>query len=231
MHRLFPVYTVSLGLCVCLVLSLACSGGPSSREIAIGSEATHDGLYPLDHAHRFQRIWVRPGSSIAGYDKLLPINAGLHYKRPPRKSRGEYPLSETQMTRVQQLLGEVFQEEVTADGSWTMVSEPGPDALIIRGAIIDLVVTANPDPPSGRNRSYTTSLGEATLVIEIFDSQSREILARIADRRRIERETGSWRNDSINNRSATKQVFRSWARRFRQGLENARTNPWPAAPQ
>jgi hypothetical protein len=231
MHRSFSAYMGSLGICVCLALSLACSGVPSSREIATGSAPTHDGLYRLDHAHRFQRIWVRPGSSIAGYDKLLPINAGIHYKRPPRKSRGEYPLSEAQMAKVQEVLGEVFQEEVTSDGSWTIVSEPGPDVLIIRGAILDLVVTADPDPPSGRNRTYTTSVGEATLIIEIFDSQSREILARVADRQRIERDTGSWRNDTINNRSAAKRVFRSWARRLRQGLENARTNPWPAAPQ
>ena len=188
---------------------------------------THDGLHRLARTQRFQRVWLKPGAGLEGYDKLLPINAGIRFKRPPRASRGEFPLSETQLERLRGGMREAFEAELTRDGAWQIVSERGPDVLVVRGALIDLVVTARPDPVATRERSYSTSVGEATLVVEIFDSESLEILARIADRRVVEKDSMSWRNDTIRNRAAARRLFRTWARWLRQGLEIARTSPWP----
>ena len=69
--------------------------------------------------------------------------------------------------------------------------------------------------------------GAATLVIELFDSQSLEILARIADRRAIEHDSSSWRNDPMANRAAARRTFRYWARKLADGLETARTMQLP----
>jgi hypothetical protein len=66
-------------------------------------------------------------------------------------------------------------------------------------------------------------VGEATLIVELFDSESHEILARVADRRRIDRQTGSWQNNSINNRAAARKLFRRWATLLVQGLDYATT--------
>jgi hypothetical protein len=186
------------------------------------AEISHDGLHRIDRSRRLQRVWVKPGLSLKGYTKILPVNAGVHFKRPPRKSRGEWPLNDEQMEFVRDGLREAVQKELEKQGQWEFVTERGPDVLVVRGAIIDLVVTA-PSNEVGRNTSFSRSIGQATLLIELFDSESLEILARIADRRAINHGEGSWRNDPTSNRAAARQTFRDWARRLSKALDYART--------
>ena len=206
-----------------LLVPLSCAApvGPYI-ETGVDAEITHDGLHRVRRTRRFQRAWVKPNTNLGGYSKLLVIDAGIHYKRPPRPSRREFALSERQLENLRSGLRDAIVQELEQDESWQVVSERGPDTLILRAAIIDLVVTAAPQT-AGRERSFSSSVGEATLVVELFDSESLEILVRIADRRAITRDTGSWQNNSINNRVAAQRVFRDWARRLRNGLEAART--------
>ncbi len=165
---------------------------------------------------------MKPDLDLSGYSKLLPVDAGVHYKRPPRRIQREFPLTERQMAFVRDGLREEIAAEITRRGGWTFVAEPGPDVLLIRGAIIDLVVTT-PGSDTGRSQTYSRSIGAATLVIEIYDSESLEILARIADRQEITHDSTSWRNDPITNRAAAKRTFRLWARKLADGLEAARS--------
>jgi Protein of unknown function (DUF3313) len=211
------------------LFSLGCTlspSGPPTIESGPDAEITHDGLHRLDNTRRFQRVWVKPGLQLASYRKLLPVNSGIHYKRAPRSSRGEFPLTETQMERFRLGLRDAIEAELTGPGGWEMTNEKGPDVLIVRGAILDLVVTVPPQRTAGRSESYSTSVGEATLLVEIYDSESVEILARIVDRRAINRESSSFRNDTINNRAAARNLFRIWALRLRQGLDFAKTVEW-----
>lgn len=206
-----------------LLVSLSCAApaGPT-LETGPNHEITHDGLHRVSRTRRFQRAWVKPNTNLGSYSKLLVIDAGIHYKRPPHRNRPGFALSEGQMENLRSGLKDAIVQELDRDESWQVVGERGPDTLILRAAIIDLIVTAAPQT-AGRERSFGSSVGEATLVVELFDSQSFEILVRIADRRAITRDTGSWENTAINNRAAAQRVFRNWARRLRKGLEAART--------
>jgi hypothetical protein len=191
-------------------------------EMGADAEITHDGLHLVDHTRRFQRVWVKPDLDLSTYTKILPVSAGIHYKRPPQKNRGEWPLSESQTAFVEKGLRDAIQTELEKDEKWAFVTERGPDVLLVRAAIIDLVVTA-PPRETGRSSSYSRSVGQATLVIELFDSESLEILARVADRREISRADGMWRNDTASNRAAARETFRAWARRLAQGLDDLRS--------
>jgi len=215
---------LALGLLCFALASMTVGCTPRVTAIQMGPDAeiTHDGLHRVDHTRRVQRAWVKPDLDLRTYSKMLPVGAGIHFKRPPRKSRGEWPLSESQMTFIREGLREAVQTELERQDRWEFVTESGPGVLVIRGAIIDLIVTA-PNKEFGRNVSYSRSIGQATFVIELFDSQSLEILARIADRREITHDETSWRVDSVTNRAAAKKTFRNWARRLAQALEYART--------
>jgi hypothetical protein len=48
---------------------------------------------------------------------------------------------------------------------------------------MDLVVKIPTERAGGRDQSYTVSYAEVTLIVELRDSESGEILARVADRR------------------------------------------------
>jgi len=224
MKRRLPLFLVCL---IFALVTTGCTTRVPTIEMGPDAEISHDGLHLIDRTRRVQRAWVKPDLDLRNYTKLLPVNAGVHYKRPPNRRRGEWPLNETQTTFVSEGLREAIQRELERQGKWEFVTERGPDVLVIRGAIIDLVITA-PSDNVGRNTTYSQSIGQATLVIELFDSESLEILARIADRRAISHDQTSWRNDPITNRAAARRTFRDWARRLSQALEYARTVGIPA---
>lgn len=63
-----------------------------------------------------------------------------------------------------------------------VVTRPGPDAMKLWTAIGNIVY-----PPdvmiAGRSRTFTANAGEATLAIEVRDSETNELLAQLLDRR------------------------------------------------
>ena len=67
-----------------------------------------------------------------------------------------------------------------------MTSSAGPKALELEVRVQDIVAMVPPRSVSGVGDIALHALAEATLVIEISDSESEEILARVYDRRVIE---------------------------------------------
>ena len=118
----------------------------------------------------------------------------------------------------------MFQEAVvevlTQDDGYELTTEPGPDVLRITASLIDLVVRV-PTEMTGRQDVYTRSYGLVTLVLELRDSQSGEILVRAADRRDPTRDTSA-SLASVNTalvRSDTNRLFRHWADLLRERLD------------
>jgi hypothetical protein len=193
-------------------------------------ELTHDGLQRIE-SKRFALAWVRPDAHFGGYKKLIVLPAEIAYKDPkkarktyrPGTSSGDdtYILSESRIERLRKALRETFQEEVIEKGGWELTDKPGPDVLIARGGLIDMVVRV-PPTTAGRSRIYLDTFGEATLVIELYDSQTRQILARIADREAAEPagERVGWDMEAPGE---VRRMFRAWAKRFREALDEART--------
>ncbi|MCR9096881.1 MAG: DUF3313 domain-containing protein [bacterium] len=210
-----------------LLVALGCALPGPVVEMGENADVTFDGLHRVRGARAGQRVWVKPDMDLSSYSELILIGAGFHYKRPPKRARGEYALNERQMDFVREELASSIREELIARGDWTLADRPGPEALVLRGAIIDFVLTTAPEQPT-RGATYSASVGAATLVIEVFDSQSREILARIVDRRGLEHDdvTG-WRNDPISNAAAARRTFRHWARKLANALEKAHSMPIP----
>lgn len=66
-----------------------------------------------------------------------------------------------------------------------MVADSSDDVLILHPAIIDLDITPPDIPVPGRSTTYVASAGAATLYLELYDSVSGEILARVVDRQRM----------------------------------------------
>ena len=113
---------------------------------------------------------------------------------------------------------EIFREEL-ASGGYEMVAQPGPETLQVSAAIIDLFITAPDTMTAGRTRTYTASTGRMTLVLELRDSVTGEILARAVDTR-TGRGTGSWNiTNRVTNTADARRAIRVWATALREGLD------------
>ena len=64
------------------------------------------------------------------------------------------------------------------------MDQAGPDTLRVSAAIVNLYVTAPDTMSAGRSRTYTANSGQMTLVVELRDSVTGELLARAVDTQR-----------------------------------------------
>jgi hypothetical protein len=114
---------------------------------------------------------------------------------------------------------EVFTEELVKHG-YTLVDTPAEDTLHVRTAIIDLYVNAPDNSDPGITRTYTTSSGSMTLVLEARDGPTGQLLARVVDGRSDGSPGGTfqWTNRATNTQAA-RQILQAWAKKLRESLD------------
>jgi len=192
------------------------------------AEVTFDGLYRVDNSQA-DLAWARPDFDLSRYTKIMPVEAHYEYREDVNRARttiergrgGPYYLDEERRARFEAEVKAVFQEELAKIQYFEFVTEPGPDVLLLRGALLD-IITFVPDEDNmpGRSETFVSSVGEATLVLELRDSQSGTILARSIDRRAAERIGGQMMNSNrVTNAQEVRRLMRFWATRLREGLD------------
>jgi hypothetical protein len=217
-----PSRTLIFVTCTLLFLS-ACTTEPTIPQ-GPNVEMSFDGLTRVDNS-LMDYAWVKQGLSIKNYHKILPVSAGIEYRAVKPVSRlsakygstNEFPLDEDQKTRIAKTISDVFETELVKMENFTVTDKPAPDTLLIIGSLIDVVSNVPPEP-MGRTKIYLTHLGAATLVIEIRDSQSGEILARAIDSRTIDARTLGLSN-VVTNTNELRIFARHWASLIRKRLD------------
>jgi len=134
----------------------------------------------------------------------------------------QFPLTEEQRERLRSVVGEAFKTALAQSQKFEIVDQPGPDTLAIWGGLVDVVSFVPPDAV-GRSNIYLSAVGEATLVIEIRDSESNAVLVRIIDRKAAQDPGVALRSTSVTNWSEVQQLARTWATQLREGLDEAAT--------
>ena len=211
-----------------LVLGLAgCASSTPTIDMSPEAEVTFDGLHEVKGG-RADQAWARPGIDITQYSKIMLQGAGIEY-RPggeagrtwhARSSGGPYEVTEAQKEAFQEILVEKFLEELGKSEHFAVVNEPGPDVLLIKGAVLD-VVSYVPPEPTGRVDVYLSSVGEATLLLELRDSITEAILARAVDRRAAESSsiTGLTESNRVSNTVEIRRLAGAWGRLLREQLD------------
>ena len=175
---------------------------------------------------QFQRAWLDPTIDLSRYSKILPGGATFEFRAvretsaraARRSSANEFYVSDANRQKLSDMANKIFDEELRKSQHFTMVEEPGPDVLVIRGAMLDIVSRVPPDIV-GRGSIYIDRIAEATLVLEVVDSTSGETLARAAERGAAQPADGGMRSSPISNWSEVRQLIRRWAVRLREGLD------------
>jgi hypothetical protein len=90
--------------------------------------------------------------------------------------------------------------------------------LRVTPAIVNLFITAPADASVGRSRTYTANTGRMTLVVELRDSVTGELLARAVDTRSGRGGQMTWTN-RVTNTADARQAIGIWASALRRGLD------------
>lgn len=185
-----------------------------------------DGLVRMPGT-RLNAVFVKPDAEIPAYRNIWLKPAQVSFARnfdPNRGGRSSLnrldagDLAAIQ-TGVAGMLDEIFREELTT-GGYQFVNEAGPDTLIVIPAIVDLFITAPDTMTAGRSRTYSANSGRMTLVLELRDSMTGEILARVVDTR-SGRGTGMMTvTNRVTNTADARRAIRVWAQALRSGLDS-----------
>jgi hypothetical protein len=210
-------------LCACF---LAPRFAPAATMAAVDEAMSADGLEKtkvkgVDLAYR------RPGASLAAYSKvrISPVTVAFRKDFDPVKPGSRMKYAPEDLERIRTGVGRIVHDEFVKElgrGSYATTDTAGPDVLDVRASVVDLFVNAPDTMDAGRTRTYTMDAGEMSLVMELVDSTTGQVLARVYDRREA-RGTGqlTW-TSSVTNQAEAANVARSWAKILRSRLDAAR---------
>ena len=213
-------------------LSAGCTSTPEFQS-GPDAEVTHDGLTRLDKTV-LDVVWARTDIDLSGYSKIMLEGVGVEFRPVDgpysgragtssirnTSSRSEFQLDDATKKLVVEEISGAFVEELAKSDKYEVVNAPGPDVLLLRAGLLD-VISRVPPTPMGRSSVYLDSVGEATLVMELHDSTSGAILVRAIDRRAAGNATSGTVTESnrATNRAEVRRLGRRWASIIRGGIE------------
>lgn len=185
---------------------------------------TWDGLVEVK-SKRMDAAYLAPGADFRGYTRVMVDPPEVAMKKNWVRDQND---SRTGMNRVTDKDGQrimdaarenyadVFETALTRAG-YALAMAPAPDVMRISTAVINIDVTAPDVMSAGRSVTIAADAGEATLVLEVRDSVTNALIARVLDRR----ETNGMpqRMNSVTNVADFRQLFGAWSSAVTRGLE------------
>jgi hypothetical protein len=224
-----------------LVCVVGCRTPPPSPVFAAADPSLQapEGMQKLEKSG-FALAWMRPDTSLSSYDALRMVYPEPKYRTPPRHpSTAEmgfdnYSFSDGFTREFMSVLERAFADETTSARRWRPETVAGQRALIVRVSLINLVVHAPLRQSAGDTFAWVDTIGDVTVMIDLYDPESESWLARFAERRSIE--AFSERPVQATPGAAlyeSRRLFRLWARNLRlllDALEAAEVERLSAAP-
>jgi Protein of unknown function (DUF3313) len=221
-YRLIPLIA-ALG---CVLHGCQTTGKPN----ALDDLSVQEGLVRVEHKG-VDSVYRRPEARMGVYSKLLlrPISVEFAKNWDPKKSGSAlYDMHEPDREKIKRELAEVFAEVFKRElekGGYPLVTQTGADVLEMQAAIVNLYITA-PDVSmevAGRSKVYTSDAGHMTLIMQLHDSVTGQLLARAYDSRDSGSDMWQWSN-SVTNTAEAKQIIGAWARALRKALDASRAD-------
>ena len=208
------------GLAMILTAALLVSGVTLAAEDKELPQTTTDGL-TLTKNTKHRIVYLGDDIDFAQYTKVMIVDCAVAFAKNWQRdyNRSERDLSrkvsDKDVTRIKNKVADEFKKVFTQtmiDNGIEVVTEPASDVIILRPAIINLRVTAPDLKSAGMSRSFTGDAGQMTLYLELYDSVSSAILAKIMDAQDAGRRSPSMSYaTSVSNIAAADRMLKSWA--------------------
>lgn len=196
-----------------------------SQEEARSAQPTAEelGLFEVD-ARRFDEVWLAETSTLSGYRKVFIESPDVSFRKRWKTDQNRYhprKVTDSDVERIKtdlaQLMVDTFASEL-ADSGFEVVDAPGEGVLIMRPDIVELDVIAPDTNTAGRSYSYSESAGRLTLLLQLRDGSSNDVIGQVRDQKRDPRRNYiEWRT-RVSNTATAKRLVRGWARDLGKAL-------------
>ncbi len=185
-----------------------------------------DGLVEVN-SKRLDLAYLAPGADFRSYTKVMvdPTQVAFHKdwmknmnnrRDVSRKVTEEHAkdIIDAARTNFADVFTEVFEK-----AGYTVVTAPGDDVLRISPGVANLYINAPDLMSAGRSQTYSANAGEATMILELRDSQTGALLGRVVDRRETRDAIGMQPANRVTNTNDFRALFKTWASTSVKGIE------------
>ena len=182
-------------------------------------EVDSDGLHLVEKS-KVRAAYMKPGTDLSIYSKVKILECYVDFVKDWEK---DYNLNQIGLngrirdkdaeaikTRLAAEFTKVFTDELTKAG-FPVVDEAGADVLLLRPALINVDVTAPDVMSAGMQTTLIRSAGEMTLYMEMYDSATNTLIARVVDPE-ADQEGFAQVANRVTNKAAADRILRHWAK-------------------
>jgi len=194
--------------------------------------ATWDGLVQVK-AQKLAAVYLLPNADFRAYSQVMLDPSEVAFQKNWEENYNSQTIglanrvtdSDVQhgIAEAEAGLDKIFAATFTKEG-FQIATAPGPNVARVSVGVIDLSVTA-PDVGTGFGETFAVDAGEATLVVEVRDSVTNQLLGRGLDRRAAGDSDGQgFPRSAVSNREDFKELFETWANIAAKGLTELRAS-------
>lgn len=201
-----------------LGLSLVIAAFPAAAEDELPT-TTPEGLELLTGTP-VKAVYAVPGATLEPYTKVILDDCHVAFRKNwdrdyNRRVTLDRRVSASDMEKMKSSLAEEFRKVFTDElekGGYEVLDQAGDDVLLIRPALLDLDVSAPNVQSASRTRTYVASAGSMTLYMELYDSVTGAIIAKVLDPKASNRGGFAMEANRVTNKAEADRMLRSWAR-------------------
>jgi hypothetical protein len=218
-HHLGWLVGVCLGMAVAAPIPAIAADPPPS--------VSPDGLELQPQKSKHRLVYLKPGATFTQYKRVAILDCFVEFEKDWQKDYNrsrvglDYKVSDADVERMKKGLAEAFKkvfiDELQDKGGYQVVDKAA-HVLVLRPALVNVEVSAPDLMTPGINATVVRSAGQMTLFLELWDSTSNTILARVMDAAADENGFAERANRATNTQAA-ESIMRDWARELRERLD------------
>ena len=202
---------------------------PASTAAAAASGAvSSDGLRLVKNTE-LGRVYVRPGATLKPYTKFAILNCYVSFApnwRQDMQTNFNMQITQEQVQQTEAAIAAEFKDVFVTQleqGGFPMVTTAAPDVLVLRPALINVYITAPQNLADPDSTTISSTTGQLTLFLELYDSVTNQLLARVIDPESVSATDGTfmWQTRA-GNITAGREAMARWADILRQRMEAAK---------
>ena len=214
-----------LAVGMCAALGVGSVSGVLAKEAP--PETTPEGLV-LQKSTKSRIVYVKPGATFTQYNRVAILEPLVEFEKDWQKDYNNSRtglsgrVSDADVERMKAGLAaefkKVFTKELQDKGGYEVVTTAAPDVLVLRPALLNVEVNAPDIMTPGINATVVRSAGQMTLFLELWDSSTNTLLARIMDAAADNDAFGKQAN-RVTNTQAADRILGDWAHELRVRLD------------
>jgi hypothetical protein len=219
-HHLGWLVGVCLGAAVAATFP-AIAADPAPSVSSDGLE-----LQPQKSKHRL--VYLKPGATFTQYKRVAILDCFVEFEKDWQKDYNrsrvglDYKVSDADVERMKKGLADAFKkvfiDELQKKGGYEVVDKAAPDVLVLRPALVNVEVSAPDLMTPGINATVVRSAGQMTLFLELWDSTTNTLLARVMDAA-ADNDAFAKQANRATNTQAAERIMRDWAHELRERLD------------